>query len=94
MTKRTSHSQNYLYLIHSHPLQQWYSSLWDRFDDWLRERIEARLKPEQLEWLSTLLEVNQFVNTVCAFMCLFVCVCGGGGKTEEGKSLCLDLVIH
>jgi hypothetical protein len=37
-------------------LVQWYSSLWDRFDDWLRERIEVHLNTEQIGMFNEMLE--------------------------------------
>ena len=43
-------------------LQQWYSSLWDRFDDWLRERIEVHLNTEQIGMFNEMLEV---IFSVC-----------------------------
>lgn len=72
-------------------LQQWYSSLWDRFDDWLRERIEVRLKPEQLEWLSSLLEVR-------AQCCVRVLQGGGIGPANMAvtrlSNACLFVVSY
>ena len=47
----------------AHFSQKWYQTFWDIIDDWLRERIEVKLLPDQVQSMSTLLEVCNFVFT-------------------------------